>query len=220
MERKSRLTPTVRSVATPGAGRVSGDRLRNAEILSESASVACGLGFEVPILLNAATIGSWPVDGFHRIAQAHHRDRSCRHSQSMHDQRTVALAPTTFTYSWEQARTVPRRTFFTQMLRAARQSRKAIHVSHPSAIRVRGSSCEHTQVSIFSVMSCRRSGWSSCVRWQHQSWRLARTLRMTSAIPITTIGIDSAIPIVRPYASCSTSGSGSRKNSTVMRLKA
>jgi hypothetical protein len=43
--------------------------------------------------LKAATIGLWPVDDFHRIAQGHHRDRSSRHSRSLHDHTAVALAP-------------------------------------------------------------------------------------------------------------------------------
>jgi hypothetical protein len=41
--------------------------------------------------LKAATIGLWPVDDFHRIAQGHHRDCSCRHSSLL--DRAVALAP-------------------------------------------------------------------------------------------------------------------------------
>jgi AAA domain len=42
--------------------------------------------------LKAATIGLWPVDDFHRIAQGHHRDCSCRHSRSLHDHIGLALA--------------------------------------------------------------------------------------------------------------------------------
>jgi hypothetical protein len=43
--------------------------------------------------LKAATFGLWSVDDFHRIAQGHHRDCSCRHSRSLHDHIAVALAP-------------------------------------------------------------------------------------------------------------------------------
>jgi hypothetical protein len=62
-----------------------------------------------------------------------------------------------------------------------------------------------------AAASCAHSGLSR--RGIHALW-------IRSAIPIASIGAESTMPMVRPYASCSISESGSRKNSIAIRARA
>jgi hypothetical protein len=92
--------------------------------------------------LKAATFGLWSVDDFHRIAQGHHRDCSCRHSRSLHDHTAVALAP---------GGMVPRRTSGTNAdSRAKPDSNLENHsmLASFAGIRVRGPCCEDTELAV------------------------------------------------------------------------